>query len=66
MLFLRLHKAEGLTVRLRKNIIWLHFKENISIYQYTEMLMWKEILYQIQINHLTFLAQIEGKIAKKL
>ena len=30
------------------------------------MLMWKEILYQIQINHLTFLAQIEGKIAKKL
>lgn len=65
MLFLRLHKAEGLTVRLRKNIIWLNFKKNISIYQYTKMVMWKEILYQIQTNHLTFLAQIEGKIAKK-
>lgn len=54
MLFLRLHKAEGLIVRLRKNIIWLNFKENISIYQYTELFMWKEILCQIQINHNIF------------
>ena len=36
------------------------------MYQYIELFMWKEILYQIQIHHLTFLAQIESKIAKRL
>ena len=59
-------KLKDLLLDYKKNILWLNFKQNISVYQYIELFMRKEILYHIQIHHLTFLAQIESKIAKSL